>query len=399
MPDKKFKSNFIFFSYTNLDSKGDFTLTKEAVAKHFDYLGVEEYIISGLGEYRLFRINCLVFNKEKFDEKWRKWFDTLSVVDDVKRDELESKGKFYSPEWFYTDQFEPITPSLANVYKKNLYDRDSNPIVKGPNMQLELKEKQNENTTLSNEKSSCTIKESDTPRTLKEFLEGCINLPKNSKSPVYGNWSYCLYDVVVQSDFLRHFQSEEAMMEQVIELNKSLFDTVVHGENYQIKDYITVHKPERFDTNTCKKFRDTYKHSRSNKVMCLHLIVNYGFMEIILDKTFNFPDLNYHQYLLLNRPLNFNNPPTNHEEEKCLDDFFGKITDGKTKLCPVCQVSVLKRDTDRASYHFGHIQAKTNGGSNLASNLIPVCPKCNLDCRSENMKDYCQRKFGRGFLH
>lgn len=234
-------------------------------------------------------------------------------------------------------------------------------------------------------------------RTLDEFLLGCVNRPKTSTSPQYGNWPQCFSEVVKNSGFFEKFKTPEQMIKEIQELNTCIFKLVVQTSNQKIRNYITDGRPQRFNTNACKLFCETYKLTpSSNMVMCLFLIVRYGFMDIILDKIFSYPELSYDKYLSKERRLNFNDVPSMAAEGDANERFFGRPEPGKVcrRPCPVCTLSWLDRE-DRSSYHFGHIVARAKGGSNTASNLIPVCPKCNLDCRSENLGEYCQRKFSR----
>ena len=234
-------------------------------------------------------------------------------------------------------------------------------------------------------------------RNLDDFLLGCLNRPKKSTNPQYGNWPECFSDMVKNWGFFNNFTSPELMMKELRELNGCLFKLVVQTNNPKVRKYITDGKAEKFNTNTCKLFCETYKLSNPDKVMCLNLVVRYGFMELVLDKITNFPDLTYDKYLSKERRLNFNDVPSLSSEGEAIERFFGRALPGKVcrKPCPVCCTSWLDRD-ERSSYHFGHVKSRAHGGGNSASNLVPVCPKCNLECRSENMEEYCQRKYGRG---
>lgn len=236
-------------------------------------------------------------------------------------------------------------------------------------------------------------------RHFDQFLLGCLNRPKDSMTPQYGNWPKGFSDVVKNTGFFTKFATPEDMMKEILELNGCLFKTVVQSANSKIRKYITDGKPEKFSTNACKLFCDTYKLSPPDRVMCLYLIIRYGFMEIILDKVDNHPDLSYERYLSLEKRLNFNDVPSMASEGDSLERFFGKPLPGKLcrKPCPSCNINMLDRD-DRSSYHFGHIKARSKGGRNVGSNLIPICPRCNLDCRSKDLNDYCRETFGRELL-
>lgn len=233
-------------------------------------------------------------------------------------------------------------------------------------------------------------------RQFDQFLLGCLNRPKDSITPQYGNWPKGFSDVVKNTGFFTKFTTPEVMMKEIMDLNACLFKNVVQSSNGKIRKYITDGKPEKFATNTCKLFCDTYKLSPSDRVMCLYLIVRYGFMEIILDKTSNHPELTYERYLTLEKRLNFNDIPSMAAEGDSLERFFGKPQPGQLcrKPCPVCLLSMLDRD-ERSSYHFGHIVSRAKGGRNVGSNLVPICPRCNLDCRSKDLNEYCREMFGR----
>lgn len=237
---------------------------------------------------------------------------------------------------------------------------------------------------------------------LHAFLHGCVNLPRPTTNPRYGNWSRDFENTVARWGFFTKFSSADEMIREVRELNTYLFDSVVRQNNVRIKEFITVGDRNKYDGTYFNQFREAYKLRNGDQVMCLALIVRYGFMEIILDKLQRkIQDYQtYFQEAIRNSlSLNFNSIPSREDEKEALRRFFGQPRVGEelSKPCPVCGGVDLIEDQS-STYHFGHIVARANGGTNRATNLIPVCPRCNLDCRAENMLEYCRRKFSRGFL-
>jgi 5-methylcytosine-specific restriction endonuclease McrA len=97
--------------------------------------------------------------------------------------------------------------------------------------------------------------------------------------------------------------------------------------------------------------------------------------------------------------FHFNEPPGVKEKTDALNRFFGTPEVGvpQVKSCPVCKNHLMDRENN-STYHFGHIISRAMGGQNSASNLIPVCPVCNLACGPENMRDFCRKNYGRDFI-
>lgn len=237
---------------------------------------------------------------------------------------------------------------------------------------------------------------------LHSFLSGCVNVSRTSTNPHYGNWSKEFPNIVARSGFFDKFSSADDMIREVKELNTFMFDSVVRKNLTRYKDFITGGDKNKYEGKSFNDFREKYKLKQENQVMCLSLIIRYGFMEIILDKmNRGMPDYaTYFQQAVKQKfKLNFNDTPTKETEKDVLKRFFGdgKVGEELKKPCPVCGNTILDKEVS-SSYHFGHIVSRANGGTNYASNLVPACQRCNLDCRSENMRDYCQRKFGRDFL-
>jgi hypothetical protein len=237
---------------------------------------------------------------------------------------------------------------------------------------------------------------------LRSFLHGCVNPSRSSANPYYGNWSKDFETIVAQSGFFNKFPTADDMIREIRELNTFLFDSVVRQNLTKYKEFITGGDKNKHDGKTFNEFREKYKSRNGDQVMCLSLVVRYGFMEIILDKMQRgMPDYNtYFQQAVKHKfKLNFNDTPSKDAEKEVLKRFFGegKIGEELKRNCPVCGLMELSKDYS-SSYHFGHILSRANGGSNHASNLIPTCQRCNLDCRAENMRDYCMRKYGRDFL-
>jgi hypothetical protein len=236
----------------------------------------------------------------------------------------------------------------------------------------------------------------------EHFLSGCVNKPVSSESPRYGNWSKYITRTIRETGFYRHFESPETMIQEVRQLNEYLFENCVKKINRKVLDLVTGCDKKKQEGILFKQFRVSHHQRNHSSVMCLHLVVRYGFMELILDKIREkSPDYEtYFKRALSNsKKFNFNSTPSPKEKTDCLDRFFGspQVGEQQIKPCPVCSNVLLNRE-DSSSYHFGHIVARARGGANLGSNLLPVCPKCNLDCGSKNMKEYCLEKFGKEFL-
>ena len=78
---------------------------------------------------------------------------------------------------------------------------------------------------------------------------------------------------------------------------------------------------------------------------------------------------------------------------KVWENIFGRQY---TNICPLCQKNIMQAlDTD--TWHMGHIQAWSKGGSDTLENIRPICIACNKSMGSENLKDYCKRKFSKNY--
>ena len=63
---------------------------------------------------------------------------------------------------------------------------------------------------------------------------------------------------------------------------------------------------------------------------------------------------------------------------------FGESTQGKCYCCKTA-LDVFE------DWHAGHVISHSNGGSDMASNIRPVCGSCNLSMGTENMDDFKMR--------
>lgn len=67
--------------------------------------------------------------------------------------------------------------------------------------------------------------------------------------------------------------------------------------------------------------------------------------------------------------------------------WTNQFGDSTTGACYSCRTPLGVFDT----WHAGHIVSHANGGSDMASNLRPVCASCNLSMGTENMDDFKAR--------
>jgi hypothetical protein len=237
----------------------------------------------------------------------------------------------------------------------------------------------------------------------QSFLEGCDNHPSASSNPRYGNWSKDIPKIMERTGFFNKFETAERFMREILDLNTYIFDNIVRHKSTLFFDFITDSDKNKQEGASFKSFREKYSKKNPSNVMCLGLIVRNGFMEIILDKMDRYHESygSYFKTVCGKRPfrnMSFNSFPSKEVMKETLDAFFGGHVTGveQIKMCPVCCETRMNRE-DSSTYHFGHIIARSRGGGNVVSNLIPVCPRCNLACKSENMNDYCKRVYERGF--
>lgn len=249
------------------------------------------------------------------------------------------------------------------------------------------------------------VKTLEERKCLNEFtawLKSCANEPSGAKNPNYGNYSKYLLENLTRNGFFGLFGNADKMMDKTKELNRWLYRNAIHISKSNIenvKDIASFICPDinRFAVGTFINFCQTYSGRRTNKeiddVFCLHLVVNYGFTEIILqmysmEKT---PEQIYNLFLKKDLSFNFNTPIDKKTEKVVVDSFF---KDKDDKECPVCQkTSIIRKD--RSTFALGHIIAHAKGGTNQPTNLIPICHRCNLDCRAEHLRDYCKRVFNK----
>lgn len=58
-------------------------------------------------------------------------------------------------------------------------------------------------------------------------------------------------------------------------------------------------------------------------------------------------------------------------------------------LCSVCKTNYITQ----MDFHCGHIVAEADGGETCASNLIPICHKCNLSMGKRNLNAFKDKYF------
>lgn len=239
---------------------------------------------------------------------------------------------------------------------------------------------------------------------LSHFLKNCENRPSISETPHYGNWSNRFVDVVTGHGFYDFFDSAEQMMNEIRGLNRYVFCSAIQTPNDRFINFIAGNDRGRNQGRVFSTFQINY-HGRDpdqNRVMCLHLIVRYGFMEIILRKVARgYPSYEalFQQAYERRERFHFNETPGPSVKTDALNRFFGtpQVGTPQIKQCPVCDNYNMDRE-NASSYHFGHIVSRAMGGQNIATNLIPVCPPCNLACGARNMRDFCRERYGRDFV-
>ncbi len=234
------------------------------------------------------------------------------------------------------------------------------------------------------------------------LMQNAINKPKKTKQPQYGNYSSELLEVARTNKFFYLFTSFE-QFERIIKLiNQWLFETR-HNKITQM--FMTGNETKKLQSRTYKTFDELLTAKipvtqiENNRYYCLHLIVNYGYMEFAsfiikqekeLQREFNSHDLTNiaQQYKKLD--FNFNSRIDKKTEKSVINSFFGEHT---TQTCPCCREYKMHR-AERQNWAIGHIKAHSRGGSNKASNLIPICHGCNLSCGTDNLNEYTFNTFG-----
>jgi hypothetical protein len=239
---------------------------------------------------------------------------------------------------------------------------------------------------------------------LESLIKNAINQPKKTKQPHYGNYTAELLEIARSNKFFNNFESCEQFVRIITQLNKWLFDTR-HVKATQT--FMTCGDTKKLTTKTYATFdtllstitsdvTDPIKAS-SRVYFCLHLIVNYGFMEIAVhlvrqEKELKRNVVDTDIILLVNNhnnrknPIlfNFNSRIDKKTEKSVINNFFGEET---TKQCLCCKEMLLHK-AERTNWAIGHIKAHSRGGSNRANNLIPICHGCNLSCGTRNLDQY-----------
>jgi hypothetical protein len=238
------------------------------------------------------------------------------------------------------------------------------------------------------------------------WFRSCINKPTKSQQPHYGNYSIHFVDTVTATGFFGKFDNASRMMAKCQELNLWVFHSVIHISRSQMKNVkalATFLCPDtsRFETKTFQRFCEQHQSitgGATDRVFCLHMIVNYGFVEIVkymYDLNMSPEEIfrnSQHKDTTKRLPLNFNSDIDKNVSKEVVRKFFTE----EARKCPICQSNVIQ-EHDRTTFALGHIIAHARGGTNTRDNLIPICHRCNLDCRAENLRDYCRRLYGREF--
>lgn len=250
-----------------------------------------------------------------------------------------------------------------------------------------------------------TIEERSCLNKFEIWLNSCMNQPKKSKQPHYSNYSDQFLDIIRQTGFFSKFNNADKMMQKCKELNRWVYHSVIHISRSKMKNVVELASflcPDlsRFSIASFEKFCKEYSRiqdSDIDRVFCLQFIVNYGFAEIVkymydLDYSAETIYKNYREKDASRRlTFNFNTSIDSKVEKDVVSRFFA---DESEKPCPVCQGTVLI-ENNRPTFALGHIIAHARGGTNERSNLIPICHRCNLDCRAEHLNEYCQRMYNR----
>lgn len=262
----------------------------------------------------------------------------------------------------------------------------------------------NELGNVSPVKPVSTIEERACLNNFELWLKSCVNKPKDSKQPQYGNYSVHFIDNLKNTGFFGKFEDATKMMAKCKELNRWVFATVIHISRSKMKNVSELASficPDvsKFSISSFEKFCKSYSKispEEIDRLFCLHFVVNYGFAEIVKymvelnwtaeDIWNNSKEKNVSKRLV----FNFNTSIDKKTEKVVIDRFF----DEDVKPCPVCQRNNIDKH-DRSTFALGHIVAHARGGTNEPKNLIPICHKCNLDCKAEHLNEYCKRLFNR----
>ena len=250
-----------------------------------------------------------------------------------------------------------------------------------------------------------TIEERACVNHFESWLKSCINKPKTSKQPQYGNYTIQFLDFVKQTGFFVKFDDAEKMMQKCKELNRWVYHSVIHISRSKMKNVVELASficPDlsRFAISSFSKFCTEYSRIADgdiDRLFCLQFIVNYGFAEIVKYMY----DLNHSADTIYKNArqkdtsrrlaFNFNTSIDSKIEKDVISRFFANESE---KLCPVCRLSTLV-ENERPTFALGHIIAHARGGTNERNNLIPICHRCNLDCRAEHLSEYCRRLYNR----
>lgn len=249
-----------------------------------------------------------------------------------------------------------------------------------------------------------TVEERACLNQFEYWLQSCVNKPSKSRQPHYGNFSTHFLEIVRDTGFFEKFKKEDRMLEKCKELNRWVFQSILHisrSKMSNVRDLASFICPDlsRFEIKSFETFCKKYSKTTTEEVdrlFCLHFIVNYGFAEVVrymCDLSMSASDLYrnqiQHKDTSKRLTLNFNRGVDKGVEKEVIRKFFSE----ETRDCPVCLLSSLHME-DRSTFALGHITAHSRGGLNTPKNLIPICHRCNLDCRAEDLKAYGKRRYG-----
>jgi len=246
---------------------------------------------------------------------------------------------------------------------------------------------------------------------LECLMKNAINKPRKTKQPHYGNYTMDLLDIARTNKFFNRFETYEQFVRIIDLLNRWLFET---RHNKTTQQFMTGDDSKRLSTKTYSTFEQLLSTVSTDKndlintnidtYFCLHLIINYGFMEVAIylvgmenelkqEITQNYITQMVNNYINRRNPslFSFNSRINKKVEKVVITNFFGDET---TKSCPCCKEQSLHK-VERTNWAIGHIKAHSKGGSNRASNLLPICHGCNLSCGTDNLDIYTYNTFNR----
>ena len=118
-------------------------------------------------------------------------------------------------------------------------------------------------------------------------------------------------------------------------------------------------------------------------------------MNIILD-LYIMSGKGYQPYICKGKGKGYIRPPISKDARRNCWNAVIPLRKGYP-YCPLCKKNKMHTQL-LGSWQAGHIEAHSTGGADSSENLIPICPKCNIEQGAENMLTFVEKRYPQNYI-